>query len=90
MVPVVGGSSPLCHPRCACSPYLREILGLDPVRDAQRIVFLDASLEFPWDTQRALELAFYRTYAVPSIASLLASTGELTQRRRSATTTHSC
>ena len=61
------------------SPYLREILGLDPVRDAQRIVFLDASLEFPWDTQRSLELAFYRTYAVPSIASLLASTGELTQ-----------
>jgi hypothetical protein len=61
------------------SPYLREILALDPVRDAHRIVFLDAALEFPWDTQRSLELAFYRTYAVPSIARLLASTGELTR-----------
>jgi len=60
--------------------WLREISTLDPERDAQRIVFLDASLEFPWDTQRSLELAFYRTYAVPSIATLLDSTGEFTER----------
>jgi hypothetical protein len=60
--------------------WQREIATLDPERDAQRIVFIDASLEFPWDTQRALELAFYRTYAVPSIASLLDSTGEFTER----------
>ncbi len=60
--------------------WLEEIRGLDPVADAQRIVFVDASLEFPWDTQRALELAFYRTYAVPSIAELLASTHEFTDR----------
>jgi ER-bound oxygenase mpaB/B'/Rubber oxygenase, catalytic domain len=59
---------------------LREIAALDPERDAQRIVFIDASLEFPWDTQRSLELAFYRTYAVPSIAQLLDSTGEFTER----------
>jgi ER-bound oxygenase mpaB/B'/Rubber oxygenase, catalytic domain len=59
---------------------LREIAALDPERDAQRIVFIDASLEFPWDTQRSLELAFYRTYAVPSIAVLLDSTGEFTER----------
>lgn len=43
-------------------------------------MFIDASLEFPWDTQRSLELAFYRTYAVPSIATLLDSTGEFTER----------
>ena len=60
--------------------WLREVQSLDPIRDAQRIVFIDASLEFPWDTQRSLELAFYRTYAVPSIAELLASTGEFTER----------
>lgn len=60
--------------------WLDEIATLDPERDAQRIVFIDASLEFPWDTQRSLELAFYRTYAVPSIAELLASTGEFTER----------
>ena len=59
---------------------LDEIRGLDPERDAQRIVFVDASLEFPWDTQRSLELAFYRTYAVPSIATLLDSTGEFVER----------
>ena len=60
--------------------WLEEIRRLDPVRDAQRIVFVDAALEFPWDTQRALEVAFYRSYAVPSIAELLVSTGELTER----------
>ncbi|HEX6763229.1 MAG TPA: oxygenase MpaB family protein [Gaiellaceae bacterium] len=61
------------------SRHLQELRRLDPERDAERIVFVDAALEFPWDTQRALELAFYRTYAVPSIARLLASTGELTR-----------
>ncbi len=43
-------------------------------------MFLDASLEFPWDTERALELAFYRTYAIPSIARLLDATGESEHR----------
>jgi hypothetical protein len=62
------------------SRWLREIQALDPERDAERIVFLDAALEFPWDTQRSLELGFYRTYAVPSIAELLYSTGEFTSR----------
>ena len=62
------------------SRWLSEIAALDPERDAQRIVFIDASLEFPWDTQRSLELAFYRTYAVPAIATLLDSTGEFTAR----------
>ena len=62
------------------SRWERELRHLDPERDAERIVFIDASLEFPWDTQRSLELAFYRTYAVPSIAKLLDSTGEFTER----------
>ena len=62
------------------SRWLREIERLDPERDAQRIVFLDGSLEFPWDTERALELAFYRTYAIPTIARLLDATGESEQR----------
>jgi hypothetical protein len=62
------------------SRWLAEIRRLDPVRDAQRIVYLDACLEFPWDTQRSLELAFYRTFAVPSIAELLDSTHEFTTR----------
>jgi hypothetical protein len=62
------------------SPHLREIRSLDPERDCRRIVFLDTFHEFPFDTTRALELAFFKTFAVPSIAELLDSTGEFTQR----------
>jgi hypothetical protein len=62
------------------SPYLAEIRRLDPVRDHLRIVYLDACFEFPFDVTRALELAFFRTFAVPSIAELLASTGEFSDR----------
>ncbi|MGB2875282.1 MAG: oxygenase MpaB family protein [Gaiellaceae bacterium] len=58
------------------SRHLDEILRLDPVRDHQRIVHLDVCYEFPWDTTRSLELALFRTFAVPSIARLLDSTGE--------------
>ena len=62
------------------SPYLREIRRLDPLRDAERIVYLDACFEFPFDVTRSLELAFFRTFAVPSIAELLGSTGEFVER----------
>jgi hypothetical protein len=64
------------------SPYLCEIRRLDPVRDAERIVYLDACFEFPFDVTRSLELAFFRTFAVPSIAGLLDSTGEFVERAR--------
>lgn len=53
---------------------------MDPVADAPEIYRLSAALEFPWDYTRALELALYRTYAVPSIGRLLAQTAELTER----------
>jgi mpaB/rubber oxygenase-like protein len=62
------------------SPALAEIRRLDPVRDHLRIVYLDACFEFPFDVTRSLEFAFFRTFAVPSIARLLASTGEFTDR----------
>ncbi|MFF7353696.1 MULTISPECIES: oxygenase MpaB family protein [Streptomyces] len=58
---------------------LRQIRRLDPVADALEIYRLSATFEFPWDYTRALELALYRTYAVPSIGRLLARTAELTQ-----------
>ena len=58
------------------STHLREIRRLDPVADHRRIVYLDACFEFPWDTTRSLELALFRTFASPSIAALLDSTGE--------------
>ncbi|REK87956.1 DUF2236 domain-containing protein [Streptomyces inhibens] len=60
--------------------WLKEIRRLDPERDFLRIYRIIATHEFPWDITRALELALYRTYAVPSIGRLLAETAELTDR----------
>jgi ER-bound oxygenase mpaB/B'/Rubber oxygenase, catalytic domain len=62
------------------SPVLDEILKLDPVKDHQRIVFLSTRCDFPFDTTRALELALFRTFGVPSISVLLDQTGEFAVR----------
>jgi hypothetical protein len=53
---------------------------LDPERDYHAIYRLHASIDFPWDVARALELALFRTYCVPSIGGLLAATQEFVQR----------
>ena len=37
---------------------------------------LSFGYEFPWDSVRALEVALYRTYCIPSISQLLDRTGE--------------
>ena len=58
------------------SRYLREIRRLDPHADHSRIVYLDTCFEFPWDTTRSLELALFRTFAVPSVAAVLDASGE--------------
>jgi len=58
------------------SRQLREIRQLDPVADHSRIVYLDTCFEFPWDTTRSLELALFRTFAVPSVAAVLDASGE--------------
>jgi hypothetical protein len=60
--------------------HLEPIRQLDPLRDHQKIVFLSMRLEFPFDTTRALELALFRTFCVPSISALLDRTGEFGQR----------
>ncbi|ARF58724.1 oxygenase MpaB family protein [Streptomyces gilvosporeus] len=60
--------------------WLKQIRRLDPERDFLRIYRITAAHEFPWDITRALELALYRTYAVPRIGRLLAETAELTRR----------
>ncbi|MFI0999832.1 oxygenase MpaB family protein [Streptomyces galbus] len=59
---------------------LAQIRRMDPYEQASQIYLLTTAYEFPWDTTRALELALYRTYAVPSIGRLLATTAELTDR----------
>jgi hypothetical protein len=59
---------------------LRQIQQLDPARDHVKIQHLVAGYEFPWDNIRALEIALYRTYCVPSISALLDRTGEFRER----------
>jgi hypothetical protein len=64
----------------APSRVLDEISRLDPVRDHQRIVFLSTRVDFPFDTTRALELALFRTFGVPSISAVLHRTREFEYR----------
>src|SRR5918997_3442969 len=58
----------------------RRIEGLDPRTDFAEIYRLMGTHEFPWDMNQSLSFALFRTYAVPSIGSLLARTGEFTGR----------
>ncbi|MGL4611048.1 MAG: oxygenase MpaB family protein [Trueperaceae bacterium] len=62
------------------SDVLREIEQLDPRKDNQRIAFLSSGYDFPWDTQKAYELALLRTFAVPNSSNLMVATGEFTER----------
>ena len=58
---------------------MQQILAMDPDADCDEIYRLLSQYEFPWDITRALELALFRTYAVPAIGRLLDRTGELTR-----------
>ncbi len=58
---------------------LRHILELDAEQDCDEIYRLLSQYEFPWDITRSLELALFRTYAVPTIGRLLDATGEFTR-----------
>lgn len=63
-------------------PYSARIATLDPEQDHKEIAFLLTCHCFPWDMERALEFALFRTFAVPSISKILAGTGEFTTRPR--------
>ncbi len=54
----------------------RRLAALDPVTDRHVIARTLTEYEFPWDMMRSLELALFRTYAVPSIGALLYRTGQ--------------
>jgi hypothetical protein len=62
--------------------HRRAIAALDAADDHEEIVRQLGAYEFPWDTETALSLALFRTFAVPSISRILASTGEFTGRAR--------
>lgn len=53
---------------------------LDPVADHAEVLEGLGAHDYPWDTLQALSFALFRTYAVPSIGSLLDQTGEFTER----------
>lgn len=60
--------------------WQRQIARLDPETDWAQIYAIVTGHEFPWDSQRATEIALVHTFAVPEIAELLARTGEFTER----------
>ncbi|MBD2257067.1 oxygenase MpaB family protein [Pseudanabaena sp. FACHB-2040] len=55
---------------------LSPLLPLDPVQDCSEICRQIAGYEFPWDVTKALEIALFRTFCVPSVGKLLDATGE--------------
>lgn len=59
--------------------HLKKIQSLDPKIDCEEIVQLSVMYEFPWDYNRALELALYKTFAIPSISKTLHLSGEFEQ-----------
>lgn len=57
----------------------KKIKALNPEKDYWEIVQLSIWYEFPWDYNRALELALYKTFAVPSISKILHNSNEFEQ-----------
>lgn len=56
--------------------WVHQIATMDPKVQWAEIYGVTTGHEFPWDSQRATEIALVRTYAVPAIAELLARTRE--------------
>lgn len=59
---------------------LRQLSTMDPVADCHAIYRATTLYEFPFEARIGLLLAFWRTFAIPSIAQLLVTTGETTER----------
>ncbi|SCF29288.1 hypothetical protein GA0074696_4152 [Micromonospora purpureochromogenes] len=59
---------------------LARIRELDPERDYLAIYQTMLRYEFPWDMKLGLNLAFNRSFSIPSIAAVHTATGELTER----------
>jgi hypothetical protein len=55
---------------------LKKTKQLHPQKDHKKIVYRIACLDFSFDSARAMELAFFRTFAIPSISTILHKTGK--------------
>ena len=53
--------------------------GLKGIRDAQRITRTPLWYDFPFISFTSLEFALFKTYGIPTISSLLAATGQLSE-----------
>ena len=53
---------------------------ISPCQDHVEICHRLAGYDFPWELNRALELAIFRTFCVPQISQLLRQTGEFVHR----------
>ena len=64
-------------------PLMRPLTtGLDPKERARDILLALTAWDFPWDIERSLEFALFRTYALPAVSGLLVKTGEFQTRTR--------
>ncbi|MFF0658990.1 oxygenase MpaB family protein [Micromonospora tulbaghiae] len=61
---------------------LIRIRALDPEHDYLAIYQTILRYEFPWDMKLGLNLAFNRSFSIPSISAVHVATGELTERTR--------
>jgi hypothetical protein len=55
---------------------------LDPAADHRAISHTLSAYEFPWDTETALSLALFRTFAVPTISRILLDSRAFTEDTR--------
>jgi hypothetical protein len=63
-------------------PQLTRIEALDPQDDHREITHVTSAYAFPWDTETALSLALFRTFAVPTISRILLDAGAFTEQPR--------
>jgi len=59
-----------------------RIAALDPITEAATVYRLTTLFDFPFELRFGLNLAFYRTFAIPSIAAVLAESGQIGQHPR--------
>ncbi|WP_052668926.1 oxygenase MpaB family protein [Nitriliruptor alkaliphilus] len=59
-----------------------RIAALDPDADHREIAHTLSAYEFPWDTETALSLALFRTFAVPTISRILLDSRAFTDDTR--------
>ncbi|MEX1178275.1 MAG: oxygenase MpaB family protein [Nitriliruptor sp.] len=62
--------------------HLAQVRELDPDREYAAITRIGSAYEFPWDTETALSLALFRTFAVPTISRILLDSGAFTEDTR--------